>query len=111
MRAVCRIGSLIPRGLIVDSETRAGDEIRLLVRAEARVVACSLCASPSRVVASLASVQAYERDGGLFVRYGFKVPGEALPLSDGPFTPAGWAGKCVGRVVAAMRSTWQASPR
>ena len=52
MRAVCRIGSLIPRGLIVESETRAGDEIRLLVRAEARVVACPLCASPSRRVHS-----------------------------------------------------------
>ena len=52
MRAGCRIASLIPRGLIVESETRVGDEIRLLVRAEARVVACPLCASPSRRIHS-----------------------------------------------------------
>ncbi len=32
MRASFRIASLIPRGLIVESETRVGDEIRLLVR-------------------------------------------------------------------------------
>ena len=52
MQAGCRIASLIPRGLIVESETRFGDEIRLLVRAEARVVACPLCASPSRRIHS-----------------------------------------------------------
>ena len=52
MPASCRIASLIPSGLIVERETRSHDEISLVVRAEARVVVCPLCASPSQRVHS-----------------------------------------------------------
>ena len=52
MPASCRIASLIPNGLIVESETSGDDEICLVVRAEARVVVCPLCASPSRRIHS-----------------------------------------------------------
>ena len=60
-----------------------------------------------RATASLAIVQAYHRDGSLWCRYGLKVP-SLVPLCDGPFTAEGWRQKCVGRVVGAMRPTWQA---
>ena len=59
-------------------------------------------------IAALAIAQAYERDGDLWCRYGFKRPGEAPPMSDGPFTAYGWRLKCAGRIVGAIRPTWQA---
>ena len=52
MPASCRIASLIPSGLIVESETRGDDEICLVVRAAAGMVVCPLCASPSRRIHS-----------------------------------------------------------
>ena len=52
MPASCRIASLIPSGLIVESETRGDDEICLVVRAAAGMVFCPLCASPSRRIHS-----------------------------------------------------------
>ena len=60
-----------------------------------------------RVTASLAIVQAYQRDGALWCRYGFKAP-RLVPLCDGPFTADGWRQKCVGRIIGAMRPIWQA---
>ncbi len=51
-----------------------------------------------RVAASLAIVQAYQRDGALWCRFGFKAPG-LVPLCDGPFTENGWRHKCAGRIV------------
>ena len=60
-----------------------------------------------RPTASLAIVQAYGRDGGLCVRYSFQGPG-LIPMSDGPFTAEGWRQKCAGRIIGAMRPTWQA---
>ena len=56
---------------------------------------------------SLAIVQAFERDGRLCVRFGFQEPG-LIPMSDGPFTAEGWRRKCAGRIIGAMRPTWQA---
>ena len=61
----------------------------------------------ARVTASLAIVQAYHRDGALWCRYGLNVPG-LIPMSDGPFTVEGWRQKCAGRIIGAMRPTWQA---
>ncbi len=52
MPASCRIASLVPNGLIVESETRGDDKICLVVRAAARMVVCPLCASPSRRIHS-----------------------------------------------------------
>jgi transposase len=52
MPASFRIASLIPSGLIVESETRTSDEICLVVRAQVLVASCPLCASPSRRVHS-----------------------------------------------------------
>ena len=47
MPASFRIASLIPREFAVESETRADGEIRLIVRAVARIGVCPLCASQS----------------------------------------------------------------
>lgn len=62
----------------------------------------------SRATASLAIVQAYRCDGDLRCRYGFKAPGLSAALR-WPFTDDGWRQKCAGRIIGAMRPTWQAA--
>ena len=54
MPASCRIASLIPSGLIVESETRGDDEICLVVRAAARAW-WSVRSAPRRPGASIAA--------------------------------------------------------